>query len=96
MSKTGKRYTDEFKREAIALVLGGQRIAETARNLGVSTKSLRHWVHQHEVDSGRGTDGALTTEERAELARLRRENRTLRMEREILKKATAFFAKEKS
>lgn len=96
MSKTSKRYTDEFKREAVALVLGGQRIAETAHNLDVSTKSLRQWVRQHEVDNGRGAEGALTTEERAELARLRRENRTLRMEREILKKATAFFAKENS
>ena len=56
--------------------------------------ALRSWVRQAENDAGRGAPGALTTEEREELGRLRRENRTLRMERDILKKATAFFAKE--
>jgi transposase len=63
--------------------------------LDLTETALRDWVRQAEIDAGRGTTpGALTTEEREELGRLRRENRTLRMERDILKKATAFFAKE--
>jgi transposase len=63
-----------------------------ARDIGVSYESLRHWVHQSDVDSGR-RDG-LTTAEREELTRLRRENRRLQMERDLLKKAAAFFARE--
>jgi transposase len=65
-----------------------------ARDLDLTETALRSWVRQAEIDAGGGTAGALTTDERAEVARLRRENRTLRMERDILKKATAFFAKE--
>jgi transposase len=65
-----------------------------ARELDLTETALRDWVRQAEVDAGRGRPGALTTEEREELTRLRREVRTLRMERDILKKATAFFAKE--
>jgi transposase len=90
-----KRYTKEFKAEAVRLVKGSDKApAEIARDLGVSGKSLRDWVKQHDVDAGKGPPEALTTEEREELRKLRRENRDLRMEREILKKATAFFAKE--
>jgi transposase len=62
--------------------------------LDLTETALRRWVQQAEIDSGPGCEGPLTTEERAELGQLRREVRTLRMEREILKKATAFFAKE--
>ena len=65
-----------------------------ARELDLSETAVRRWVAQAEVDSGRGPAGALTTAEREELARLRRQVKTLEMEREILKKATAFFAKE--
>jgi transposase len=87
-------YPREFRVEAIRLVRSGDRsVAEIAKDLGVSAQSLRNWVRQADLDDGRRDDG-LTSDERAELARLRRENRVLRDEREILKKAAAFFAKE--
>ena len=73
---------------------GKRSITEVARDLDLTESALRNWVHQAEVDAGRGQHGELTTAEREELARLRREVKTLRMEREILKKAAAFFAKE--
>jgi transposase len=72
----------------------GQSVRQVAGDLGIATESLRRWVQQARVDAGQGPPGALTTEEREELRRLRRENKTLVMEREILKKAAAFFAKE--
>ena len=87
-------YPPDFRTEAVRLIREGQQpIARVAKDLGVSTESLRHWVKQADRDEGRRTDG-LTTEERHELVRLRRENRVLREEREILKKAAAFFATE--
>ena len=76
------------------MVESGRSIPEVARDLDQTESALRLWVHQAEVDAGRGKPGALTTEEREELGRLRREVKTLRLEREILKKAAAFFAKE--
>ena len=96
MGKRAKRiFTNEFKAEAVRLVLEQkQSVAEAARDLGIWASCLSKWVKQAKVDRGSGPSGALTTEERAELAQMRREIRTLRMEREILKKATAFFAKE--
>ena len=106
--RTRPRYAPEFKAEAIALVRrvtaggagggGGGRgggagpLTRVAHDLGVSVETLRAWVKQDDVDGGR-RDG-LTTEEREELRQLRRENRLLRMERDILKKAAVFFAKE--
>jgi transposase len=90
-----RRFTKEFKAEAVRLVLEQkQSLAEAARDLGILASCLSNWVKQSKIDRGNGPPGALTTEERTELAQLRREVRTLRMEREILKKATAFFAKE--
>jgi transposase-like protein len=90
-----RSYTREFKAETVRLVVEGERsIAEVARELDLTESALRQWVHQAQVDAGRGKPGELTTAEREELARLRREVKTLRMEREILKKAAAFFAKE--
>ena len=87
-------YPPEFRSEAVRLVRdGGRSISAAAKDLGVSTESLRHWVKQDALDSGQRKDG-LTTDERKELVRLRRENRDLREDREILKKAAAFFAKE--
>jgi transposase-like protein len=90
-----RAFTKEFKAETVRLVLeGGRSIAEVARDLDLTESALRLWVHQAEVDAGHGKPGELTTAEREELQRLRREVKTLRLEREILKRAAAFFAKE--
>jgi transposase len=96
MAKRKRRaFTKEFKAETVRLVRdSGKSVGAIARELDLTETALREWVRQAEVDAGRGRPGALTTEEREELARLRREVRTLRMERDILKKATTFFAKE--
>jgi|SRR4030095_10427431 len=96
MAKRKRRaFTKEFKAETVRLVRdSGKSVGAMARELDLTETALRDWVRQAEVDAGRGRPGALTTEEREELARLRREVRTLRMERDILKKATAFFARE--
>ena len=89
-----RNYTDEFKAEAVKLVTEqGYSLAVAARNLGVSANSLRNWKQQAEAT---GEDESMTEEERMELARLREEVRRLRMERDILKKATAFFANERN
>jgi transposase len=91
-----KRYTAEFKRDAVALVNAspGRTVTEIARELGVSPEGLRGWVKQDRVDRGQGVGGEVSTAEREELRRLRREVAELRMEKEILKKAAAFFARE--
>jgi transposase-like protein len=96
MAKRKRRaFTPEFKAETVRLIReSGKSIGAVARELDLTETAVRDWVRRAEVDAGRGRPGALTTEEREELARLRREVRTLRMERDILKKATAFFAKE--
>src|SRR5260370_29161129 len=96
MAKRKRRaITEEVKGQAGGPVReSGKAGGAVARELDLAETAVRRWVQQAEVDAGRGRAGALTTEEREELGRLRRENRTLRMERDILKKATAFFAKE--
>jgi len=91
-----RSFTDEFKASAVRLVLEeGKTVAAAARDLDLTESALRNWVEQARTDAGRGKPGALTTAEREELGRLRKENRILQEEREILKKAAAFFAKER-
>lgn len=90
-----RKFTPEFKAEAIKLCSEpGQSISKVAKNLDLTDTALRAWVKQAKIDVGQGPAGALTTAEKQELAALRKENRQLKMEREILKKATAFFARE--
>jgi transposase len=89
-----RKFTEEFKADAVKLVrAGGRSIARVAADLDLTETSLREWVRRAEIEDGQGPPGALTQAEREELARLRRETKRLRMERDILKKA-AFFAKE--
>jgi transposase len=86
------KYPDEFRREAVALFRTSDRPrSEVARSLGISDGSLAAWVKQADRDD---LPGALDADERAELARLRKENRELKMDREILRKAAAYFAQE--
>jgi len=92
--RTRRSFTEEYKASAVRLVLDeGQTVAAAARDLGLTESSLRNWVEQARADRTQGKTG-LTTAEREELAHLRKENRILLEEREILKKATAFFAKQ--
>lgn len=85
-------YTDDFKKEAVALAeQAGYTVASAARTLGINANLLRRWRNELSGDS---QTGQISEDERAELQRLRKENRELKMEKEILKKATAFFAKE--
>ena len=90
-----RRFTEAFKQESVRLCLRHDRsIGQVARELALTESALRNWVKQYEIDRGSNPSGALTTEEKTELRTLRREVRVLREEREILKKAAAFFAKE--
>jgi transposase len=93
MPRTRRPYPPEFKRQMIELVRAGRNPEDLAREFEPSAQSIRNWVVQADRDEGRRKDG-LTTEERQELSRLRRENRRLREEREILSKAAAWFARE--
>ena|SRR5690606_10524773 len=89
-----RQFTDEFKAGAVRLVLDeGKTVAQVARDLDLTASALSGWVRQARADRDGGESG-LTTEERAELAKLRKENRELKMERDLLKKWAAFFAKE--
>lgn len=93
MPNTRSPYPPEFRQQIVELIRAGRTPEELAREFEPSAESIRNWVKQAERDEGRRAD-SLTTGERAELARLRRENRQLRLEREILSKAAAWFARE--
>ena len=94
MGRKIKRYTPEFRRQMVELHRTGRTFAELAEEFSVTSWSIRYWVKQADRDRGKG-DGGLTSAEREELTRLRRENRKLLQERDILSKAAAWFANEK-
>jgi transposase-like protein len=91
--RSRRSFTDEFKRDAVALVIDeGRSVVDVARSLGMGEGTLGNWVRQARID--RGERAGMTTSERTELAELRKENARLRMERDLLKRATAFWVKE--
>ena len=96
MTQKRKHYSKQFKIDAVKLVTEqGFNVSEAARNLGIHHSSLRHWKKEFESDGNQAFPGkGNLSAEKDELNRLRKENKRLRMERDILKKATAFFAKE--
>ena len=95
MPRTHPAYPPEFRAEAVRLARSSEKsIPALAADLGVSSEALRHWLRRADADEGRGQPGDLTTDEREERRRLRREVKTLQQEREILRKAAAYFAKE--
>ena len=97
MTRKRRGFSDEYKAEVVKLIKESEKsIGQVCRDLDLTETAVRRWVAQSDVDAGHGPSGSLTSDEREELRRLRRENTQLRMEREILKKATAFFAKESS
>ena len=93
MAQRHAPYAPQYRRQMVELVRTGRTPGELAREFGCSSQAIRNWVRQAERDEGRREDG-VTSVEREELRRLRRENRQLREERDILKKAAAWFARE--
>ncbi len=93
MPKSRPPYDQEFRRRIVELARSGQPAEQLSREFGPTSNSIRNWVRQADLDEGRRHDG-LTSDERAELTQLRKENARLREERDILKKAAAWFAKE--
>jgi transposase len=90
-----RKFTPEFKADAVRLcTTGGKTIAEVTKQFDLTETALREWVRRAEADAGNGAPNALTTAERTELGELRKRVKRLEMERDILKKATAFFARE--
>src|SRR3954469_15945812 len=94
MPKTRPAYPESFRREALELVRQGRSMPDVAESLGVSPQTLRNWRRQGVRDSGKSDDGGLTSAEREELRELRKRVKRLEQERDILKHATAFFARE--
>ena len=93
--KARRQFTPEFKAETVRLVReSGKTVGQVSRELGLTETAVRRWVDQSKATPSAAAIGLLSVDERSELERLRAEVRTLRMERDILKKATAFFAKE--
>jgi transposase len=93
MPKTHHPYPAEFRQQILELVRAGRSPDELAQEFEPTAQTIRNWIKQAELDHGQRQDG-LTSEEKAELARLRKENKQLRLEREILSKAAAWFARE--
>jgi len=93
MPKSRPPYPEEFRREAVQLVRNGRKVSDVATSLGVTEQSLRTWVKRDQLDLRERDDG-LRSEEREELARLRREVKRLEQERDLLKRAAAFFVRE--
>jgi transposase len=93
MPGTGQRYTEEFRERIVELRRAGRSLRSLAQEFGPTATTIAAWTKQADLDEGRRSDG-LTTEERTELSQLRRENARLREERDILKKAAAWFAQE--
>jgi transposase-like protein len=90
-----RKFTPQFKADAVRLVTtGAKTIAEVTEEFDLTETALREWVRRAEADEGKGTPSALTTAERSELIELRKRVKRAEMERDILKKATAFFARE--
>jgi transposase-like protein len=100
MARPRRAFTKEFKAETVRLVREGKKtgtsIGQICKDLELTETSVRAWVRQADIDDGKGPPGALTTAEREELSDLRKRVRVLEMEREILKRAATFFAKENS
>lgn len=95
MPNRAKRYPPEFRRQLVELHGAGRKISQLSREFGVSEWAITRWVKQADRDAGRG-DGGLTSAEREELTRLRREIRQLKIEREILAKAATWFANQET
>jgi transposase-like protein len=100
MARKRRKFTKEYKAEAVRLAREGAKVGKLAgtmaKELDLTETALRSWMKQADTDEGHGPEGALTSDEKSELTELRKEVRVLRMERELLKKAAAFFAKESS
>ncbi len=95
MARTRRKFSQEFKAELVKLVMAsGKSVAEVAKAHEISESVVSNWVRQARVDAGQGSVGALTTQERQELSQLRKECRELRMERDFLKKCSAWFARQ--
>jgi len=93
MPRTHPRYPNEFRQQILELAQAGRSPDELAKEFEPTAQTIRNWIKQSELDHGQRQDG-LTSDEKAELTRLRKENKQLRLEREILKKAAAWFAQE--
>jgi len=93
MPKSRPPYPEEFRREAVQLVRNGRKVSDVATSLGVTEQSLRTWVKQDQLERRERDDG-LRSDERQELVRLRREVKRLEQERDLLKRAAAFFVRE--
>lgn len=95
MRKHPRSYPPEFRQKIVELAQNGRRLDELAHEFSLAPQTVRNWIKQHGLDAGTRSDG-LTTEERAEFAKLKRENKRLTIENEILSKAAAWFARETS